>query len=85
MIHKLLKIEDCHLNNLLSGARKSEIRLNDRDYQNGDILEFIDDEKTSESLNIVTHSFKITHVHSGFGLNVSFVALSLVLINQIAK
>lgn len=74
MIHKL-KIEDTYLSNLLIGAKKSVIELDDRDYQNGDILEFIDNERTSESLNIVTHSFKINHIHSGVGLKVLSVKL----------
>jgi ASC-1-like (ASCH) protein len=38
-IHSL-KIKDEYLENLLSGIKKVEIRLNDRDYQVGDNLKF---------------------------------------------
>ena len=41
MKHKL-KIQQEHLDNLISGRKKVEIRLNDRDYQRGDLLIFTD-------------------------------------------
>lgn len=38
-VHEL-KIERCYLENILNGRKKAEIRLNDRDYQVGDMLQF---------------------------------------------
>lgn len=66
-IHEL-KIGANYLENLISGVKKSEIRLNDRDYQLGDILEF--PQQTA-------FKFKITHIHSGLGLQNEYVVLSL--------
>ena len=66
-----LKIEDNYLTNLLSGKKKAEIRLNDRDYQQGDTLEFWN----SEIEEYV--EFKITHIHSGLGLEKNYVCLSV--------
>ena len=61
-----LKIEKQHLENLLSGKKKAEVRYNDRYYQVGDILEF--------GRNI---HFLITHIHSGLGMKEPFVVLSV--------
>lgn len=69
MIHDL-KIEDNYLANLLSGIKKVEIRLNDRDYQRSDLLRF-----RKKFL------FEITHIHSGLGLKENYVALSVKPIN----
>ena len=68
-----LKIDRCYLNNLLSGRKKVEIRINDRDYQLGDILIFTDLMQTPA----IEHRFSITHVHSGLGLAQNYVALSI--------
>ena len=69
-----LKIKDNYLERLLDGTKKAEIRLNDRDYQLGDILEF----KKYESLGeVYIHNFKITHIHSGLGLEYNYVILSV--------
>lgn len=66
MTHKL-KIEKEYLLNLLNGRKKSEVRLNDRDYQVGDILNFVN----------TAGKFKITHIHSGLGLKEGYVVLSV--------
>ncbi len=72
MIHEL-KIEDNYLERLKEGKKKAEIRLNDRDYQLGDVLEF-KDYKFDE---VQTYYFKITHIHSGLGLRENYVCLSV--------
>ena len=72
MIHDL-KIEKEHLENLISGRKKAEIRLNDRDYQMWDILRF----KEYTHKEVIEHFFKITHIHSGLGLADNYVALSV--------
>ena len=73
MIHDL-KIEDEYLENLNNGTKKSEIRLNDRDYQKDDILRFI----RYPVFEKVEHLFEVTHVHSGLGLRENYVVLSVV-------
>jgi len=47
------------------------VRINDRDYQLADELEFYD-LNTSKRV-----SFKITHIHSGLGLQQNYVVLSV--------
>ena len=71
-IHQL-KIEQNYLDNILLGLKKSEIRLNDRDYQTGDVLEFNDYSK----IKVMKYCFAITHIHSGLGLERNYVVLSL--------
>ncbi len=66
-----LKIEEIYLDNLISGVKKAEIRINDRDYQMGDILSFW------HSLDEKTYCFRITHIHSGIGLKEEYVCLSV--------
>lgn len=73
MNHKL-KITEERLENLLSGIKKVEIRINDRDYQRGDTLEFVENKFSS---TVVKHVFAITHIHSGLGLQPNYVALSV--------
>jgi len=77
MVHKL-KIKQEYLENLLSGKKKAEIRINDRDYQVGDVLSF---EKERFNLPVcgqtVSHFFLITHTHSGLGLEHGYVVLSV--------
>ena len=79
MIHKL-KIEPQYLDNLLNGRKKSEIRLNDRDYQLGDVLEF-NTENPMREYNKPSFgtsvNFVITHIHSGLGLQPGYVVLSV--------
>ena len=77
MIHKL-KIEQNYLDNLRIGVKKVEIRLNDRDYQKGDILEFID----YSHLDSESFWFEITHIHSGVGMEGNYVALSVKKVSQ---
>lgn len=69
-----LNIKEQYLKNLLNGTKKAEIRINDRDYQVGDLLEFWDDEKGR------TVFFEITHIHSGLGMEEYYVVLSVKLI-----
>ena len=81
MIHNL-KITPERLSNLIAGNKKAELRLNDRDYQMSDVLEFDKDDPLYESkrLGITLKSpvhFLITHIHSGLGLEPGYVMLSV--------
>jgi ASC-1-like (ASCH) protein len=70
-----LKIEDAHLQRLLTGEKKAEIRLNDRDFQLGDVLKF--KEYKYDTNILVYHTFRITHIHSGLGMAFNYVVLSV--------
>ena len=69
-----IKIEDDYYDNICLGRKKVEIRRNDRDYQGGDILDFLfeDGEMRGDG-----GRYLITHVHSGYGMQEGFVALSI--------
>jgi len=41
-----LKIQQCYLDNIISGRKRFEIRQNDRDYQVGDYMRLQNPEKT---------------------------------------
>ncbi len=73
MIHDL-KIDPNYLKNLRDGIKKCEIRVNDRDYQKGDILAF----KDYSGSKIEQVLFSITHIHSGLGMKENYVCLSVV-------
>ena len=75
MIHKL-KIDKIHLDDLLSGRKRAEIRLNDRDYKVGDFLEFRD---LTNIPNPILRIFRVTHMHTGLGLKRNYAVLSVTL------
>ena len=70
-----LKIQDKYLTALVSGAKTFEIRKNDRNYREADLLKFVD-------FNGLTHTFKITYIHSGLGLKGGYVAMSVIKISR---
>lgn len=78
-----LKIEPNYLAHLMAGRKKAEVRYNDRDYQLGDTLEFWCSGKEIGDGKFV--EFKITHIHSGLGLQDNYVILSLDLLTTPGK
>lgn len=78
--HKL-KIKHDYLENILIGKKKSEVRINDRDFQCGDIVYLYDYNKLGvtkkiESWDKADCFYKITHIHSGLGMAENYVVLS---------
>jgi len=76
MVHKL-KITNERFKSLITTAKKSVIRFNDRDYQRQDILIFTFIDGLSRGGEWI-----ITHIHSGLGLKEGYVVLSLERINE---
>ena len=73
-----LKIETHYLDDLLSGEKTFELRVNDRNYQKGDKLKFYD--TRAELGKPRYHTFETLSVFSGtpaFGLEKGWVILSL--------
>ncbi len=69
-----LKIESIYLESIKSDQKTCELRKNDRDYQAGDKINFVDD-------NGLFVSAEITHVlYYPLALKDGFVALSIKLI-----
>jgi len=56
------------------GRKNNEVRLNDRDYQVGDLVEHIDYDNQPLPKSMF---WEITHIHSGLGLIENYVILSL--------
>ena len=75
-----LKIKDIYWERLIEGEKNCEVRLNDRDYQKGDHIQF---SVHSEDTNwCPTELFEITHVlYFPDGLKDGYVCLSLKKIN----
>ena len=78
--HKL-KIKSDYLENIINGKKKSEVRLNDRDFQCGDIVYLYDYKKLGMDKEIKSYDkadayYKITHIHSGLGMADNYVVLS---------
>jgi ASC-1-like (ASCH) protein len=78
--HKL-KVKPDYLENICNGKKKSEVRLNDRDFQCGDIVYLYDYSKLQPDKEIKSYdkascSYKITHIHSGLGMADNYVVLS---------
>lgn len=73
MKHRI-KIQHEYYTNIRRGVKKVEIRLNDRDYQKGDLIEFL----MLNGTTVREGLFEITHVHSGLGMEHGYVALSII-------
>lgn len=57
MLHRL-KIKDIWYNRIYSGDKTAEIRFNDRDFQRGDMIIFLDETGEHERMGFYT----ISHV-----------------------
>lgn len=80
MEHKL-KIKPDYLRNIKDKKKTCEIRLNDRDYQVGDTVCLYDYMKLGVTKNILSYDkpcaiYKISHIHSGLGMQDNYVVLS---------
>lgn len=75
-----LKITQYFLLRIMSGQKQFDVRLNDRDFQVGDIINYLPLE--SDNYNCYAEGktpphVKITYVHSGIGLLDKYVVLGL--------
>ncbi len=71
-----VEIETKYLNRILNDEKMFEVRLNDRDYQAGDILHFEEVREDTLCRNCSTRK-KITYIHSGLGMKDGYVVLGL--------
>ena len=81
MIHNI-KIKECYANNIVEGKKKFEVRLNDRDYQVGDYLEYtvIDENgnfQTTAPHELDNKKYKIIYIHAGLGMREDYVVLGI--------
>ena len=77
MIHKI-KIQDVFADAVVIGQKQFEVRLNDRNYQRGDIVVFTavsNGNKISHPIN--NEQYVITYVLSGWGLKDGYVAFGI--------
>lgn len=74
MEHKL-KIKTEYLANIMNKSKTSEVRYNDRDYQVGDTVQLFEFHNSGTSI-FCSASYKISHIHSGLGLQDNWVILS---------
>lgn len=75
-VHEL-KIKDKYYDRILIGQKGFEVRLNDRDYQVGDILSLLptaEDNIVFECSPIIA---KIKYIHQGLGMAEGYVVLGL--------
>lgn len=73
-IHKI-KLLAMFADDVLSGRKNFEIRFNDRDYQQGDLIQFEVISAKQHELN--NRTYRITYVLSGWGLIGGYVALGI--------
>lgn len=62
---------------VLSGAKRAEVRINDRNYQVGDVLVIREFKPESETYTGRSLDRIVSHVQTGFGLPDGVVVLSL--------
>lgn len=77
-----LKIKEKYLDRILSGEKTFEVRKNDRDYQSGDVLNFIyilDEKGKDIDFSLVKNDkyWEVTYVHKGLGLKKDYVVLGI--------
>ena len=71
-----IKIKTEYLLRIISKEKTFEVRLNDRDYQVGDILHF-EEIREDDLCKDYSHRRKITYVHNGLGMKEGYVVLGL--------
>jgi len=79
MVH-LLKIKQCYLYHILEGRKQFEIRKNDRDFQVGDVIQFLPIEDSNYNIYDLVESvpyFRITYIHHGLGMQKNYVCISI--------
>lgn len=74
MIHDL-KVLPQYLKRLKNFSKTSEVRFNDRDYQVGDQCNLFE-LKNGQTTVMADFQYKITHVHTGLGMQEGYVVLS---------
>jgi hypothetical protein len=72
-----LKIEPKYAERIVSGEKKFEVRLNDRDYQKHDIIVLHPNYKAGDEPKYKCITADIEYIHSGYGLQENFVVLGL--------
>lgn len=75
MIHEL-KIAPVHFNNIKAGKKSFEVRLNDRNYNEGDTLilnEYVSGMYTEKMMEKT-----VVHVHKGLGMMDGYVVLGII-------
>lgn len=72
-----LKLNRCYVDDVFSGKKQFEIRLNDRDYQVGDYIVFTPFPYSFYHNPIEDKTYVITYVLSCFGLAKGYVALGI--------
>ena len=78
MRHHDLKIKQKYFDRIMFGGKSFEVRLNDRDYQVGDTIQFDVYEDNSNKLSSSpTQMFGIKYIHSGLGMLDNYVVLSI--------
>jgi len=75
MIHTI-KIETKYLLRVLDKEKTFEVRLNDRDYQAGDILHF-EEVREDDMCKNCSERRRITYIHSGMGMKEGYVVLGI--------
>lgn len=75
MKRHILKLESLFWQSVVTGEKTAEVRLNDRDYQKGDIIIF----QNIDHPEILSQEFIITHILNGgqFGIDKRYVVLSI--------
>lgn len=75
----VIKITDDNWENIELGRKRFEVRFNDRNYQLGDKIKFMDEDGVLERWTGGHKEavFKIIFVQSGYGLEKDFVVLGI--------
>lgn len=78
MVHTI-KILAPYAYAVADGSKTFEVRLNDRGYNRGDLVRFrvIDDGIEWRNHPLTNMTFRITYVHSGLGLQESYVVFGI--------
>ena len=71
-----VKIETKYLNRIFDNEKLFEVRLNDRDYQVGDILHF-EEVREDDMCKDCSQRREIIYIHSGLGMKDGYVVLGL--------
>ncbi len=74
-----LKLNQIYVDRIVSGQKVFDVRINDRDYQIGDAIEYsiVNENGVQIDGGKISTIYQIKYIHSGLGMKENYVVLGI--------